>query len=96
MTHIRLTTIAELRTLPDGTTLTTTAGDQRLVLLRAYGRPHPDPVTGLWSLPRNPFTEWQVTEIHAELSGPAVDTPLTGEEAWLSTLADPHDTTQND
>ena len=94
MIRILLTSATELADLPDGAILTTEHGEDRLVWLRAYARPHPDPVTGLWTLPRNPFAEWHVTEIEAELRDLDVTDLLTGDEGWLSTLDDPHDTTQ--
>jgi hypothetical protein len=94
LTRLLLISADELRDLPDGAILTSTNPDRRLRWLRAYGRPHPDPDTGLWTLPRNPFAEWHVTEIEADLPDTADDTTLTGHEEWLSTLDDPHDTTQ--
>lgn len=94
MTRLLLTSADDLRDLPDGAILTSTSPDRRLRWLRAYVRPHPDPHTGLWTLPRNPFAEWHVTEIEAELPDTAANTEFTGHETWLSTLHDPHDTTQ--
>jgi hypothetical protein len=91
--RIRLTDLDELRELPDGVVLTSESTGERMVWVRAYLRPHPDPVTGLWTLPRNPFTEWQVPEIEAELPDIIDSAALTGYEPWLSTLDDPHDTT---
>jgi hypothetical protein len=94
LTRLLLTSADQLRDLPDGAILTAAHPAHRLQWLRVYGRPHPDPSNGLWTLPRNPFAEWHVAEIEAELPDIPDDTLLTGREPWLSTLDDPHDTTQ--
>jgi hypothetical protein len=93
--RLPLASAEELRKLPDGTILTSPRPADRLVWLRVYGHPHLDPDTGLWTLPRNPFAEWQVQEIAADLPDEIEATQLTGDESWLSTLDDPHDTTQH-
>jgi hypothetical protein len=67
--------------------------------LRAYTRPHQDEHPGLWRLPRNPFAEYGVDTIDAEF--PTHDTDasearISGDEDWLSTLHNQHDTTDTD
>ena len=91
MRRIRLTDPAQLRSLPDGARLTIPGVEQPLLWLHAYTRPHQDPETGLWQLPRNPFTEHHVTELDADLPDPQQPTAVLGDEEWLTTLEDPHD-----
>lgn len=91
MPHIRLTHPAQLHALPDGTLLTIPGVEQRLLWLHAYTRPHPDPDTGAWQLPRNPFAEHHVTELDAEVPDPPPAAAFRGDEEWLTTLEDPHD-----
>lgn len=98
MTTICVTGLAELRLLPDGARLLVPGVAEPLVWLRAYARPHQDPDSGLWRLPLNPFTKYGVTEIEAELpegsDAASAPLPLRGDEDWLSTLTDPHDSTR--
>ncbi|MDP9115682.1 MAG: hypothetical protein M3O28_00125 [Actinomycetota bacterium] len=67
MIRILLTSADERRELPEGVVLTSEHTGHRMVWLRTYARPHPDPVSGLWTLPHNLFAEWQVAEIEAKL-----------------------------
>lgn len=95
-----ITSNEDLPSLPDGAMLTVPFLEEQIEWRRAYLRPHRDSATGLWRLPRNPFTEYGVDEIEVDLptdADIAVLPPrvaIRGDEEWLSTLDDPHDTTQ--
>lgn len=99
MTSLMLTAPEQLLFLPDDTLLTVPGTETSIRWQRAYNHAHRD-ARGMWTLPRNPFVEFGVTELEASVP---VDhavaiisalAPITGDEVWLSTLDDPHDTTR--